>query len=375
VSRLVFKVMKAAAAFHAVDYNARKQRQGKAALAYMGGFGPLQEMGERADGKEVKRYLQRYSERNTRIRNPQFHAILSAKGRSIGEGEMVQTALRVMSGLGYAENPIAVYLHSDTRNLHLHIVSSRVGPDGRKVSDRFEGIRAQRIINAELGIDPAGEFRSNLSAALSYRFSSLRQFELLMELRGYRSRRVGDILEFFRHGTRQGKVELSLLEKTIAERPVEAASRARVRGLILGNMEGQERELTDRSRTRGRQDLGSELTDSLHRRFGLQFVFFSSGGHGRPYGYVVIDHAHRAVHKGGDVLRLAQLTGESEIRREAGDRSSVGQREGGGGPSERMDGMALSGMLDELVRQVETDAGRDVKESERIARWKKPRRI
>jgi hypothetical protein len=146
MSEVVFKILKAGTSFHAMDYNGRKERNGQARLVHMEGFGPFQDGRTHADPREMKRYLELHSSRNPRVRHPQFHAILSVRGHSSSERSMVDMAKSVMHQLGYKGNPIAIYAHSDTANRHLHIITSRVGLNGRKVNDRFEGMRAQGFI-------------------------------------------------------------------------------------------------------------------------------------------------------------------------------------------------------------------------------------
>jgi hypothetical protein len=41
------------------------------------------------------------------------------------------------------------------------------------------------------------------------------------------------------------------------------------------------------------------------------FVYFTGKKHGKPYGYAIIDHDHKTIIKGGDVMSLGQLTGLS----------------------------------------------------------------
>jgi hypothetical protein len=375
MSRVVLKVLKAGSRFKAMDYNGRKETQGKARLMHFANFGLLQDGRSHVSSRDMRRYLELYSAMNSRIRHPQFHAILSAKGQTVSPEELTRLALSVMEGLGYRDNPVAVYAHSDTRNTHVHVVSSRVGPDGRKIADRFEGMRAQRLLHAAMEIDTSKEFQRDLSAALSYRFSSIRQFELLMELRGYRSRRDGDSIRFFRHGKSQGSVTLSRLQRQMAAHPIGASQAARLRGLILANANGLDRTLVEKNsgRGKGKNSLGSAFTDDLHRRFGLQFVFFSSSGHQRPYGYAIIDHANKAVYKGGGVLRLAQVIGESDLTSRG--KSSVGGCNEGDDAYKRTtalnDGGSLASSLDDLIRQVEGDVLNHLKIEEGASRKRK----
>ena len=113
----------------------------------------------------------------------------------------------------------------------------------------------------------------------------------------------------------------------------------------------------------------------MHRRFGLQFVFFRAGGHERPYGYAVIDHVNRMVHKGGDILRLGQILGESDgVRDEKRERKKYG-RHGDDDENKEFrtsseDGSLISA-FDTFIRQVEGDMKADVRSEQQLSNRKK----
>jgi hypothetical protein len=128
-------------------------------------------------------------------------------------------------------------------------------------------------------------------------------------------------------------------------------------------------------RDKGKRKLASELTEHMHRRFGLQFVFFRAGGHERPYGYAVIDHVNRMVHKGGDILRLGQILGESDgVRDDKRERKKY-ERPGGDDENKEFrasyeDGSLMSA-FDAFIRQVEGDMKADVRSEDHVARKKR----
>ena len=73
----IFKIMPAAGSnFSAVNYIEKKVKQGKGGLVYFENFGNLQDRTE-ISKEEFKKYLQDYSARNTKIKNPVFHATCS----------------------------------------------------------------------------------------------------------------------------------------------------------------------------------------------------------------------------------------------------------------------------------------------------------
>jgi len=379
MSELVFKIMKAGRSFHAIDYNDRKEARGQARLLHWQGFGEWQDGRTRIDGRTMTAFLERQAGRNPRVTHPQFHAILSSRGESVPLERMQERALALLDALGYGRNPILLYSHADTRHRHLHIVSCRVDPEGRKINDRFEGIRAGKVLQQLEGVDTARAFGRDLEEALGYRFGTLRQFALLMEMRGYRSRKEGGDLRFFRHGSVQGSVSLERIERQRVTG--EEMGAARIRGLILAHRQAFDSTLSEQGPVRkgSPRRWASPLTQELHRRFGCQFVFFAAGRHERPYGYVVIDHVNRNVVKGGEVLRMAQLIGPTASpgamsggMSEAGTkgREDFGAEEvqERGGPSP---GLAAS--VDAWMQRIEEDARADMRQAGAVDRRRRKR--
>jgi hypothetical protein len=80
------------------------------------------------------------------------------------------------------------------------------------------------------------------------------------------------------------------------------------------------------------QKYATALTEHLKKTFGWEFVFFKSGNHDKPYGYVIIDHKNRQVYKGNEVMKLHELlnidkTGEVSIKPSTTENKSVLQLE------------------------------------------------
>jgi hypothetical protein len=311
MNALVFKILKPSATFRGVEYNGRKVEKGQAVLLHRSGFGPVGIIGRSPSWRQLQGHLVTHSSSNRRIRQPQFHAILSCRNHSHTPEQLGRIGLSLMDRLGYGGNPMLLYTHHDTRHNHIHIVTSRVGRDGRKVPDRFEAIRSQRILMELLGRDAGDHFKKAVEKALSYRFSTVAQFMLLMESQGYKGLRRGDGVSFIRHGTVQGAVPLSVLDSRSAAPRIGASDRGRVRALILRHADQHDRTLQAQTAGKYGGDMRwqSALTRHLHGRYGLEFVFFTGKGHAKPYGYAIIDHANKVVFKGGDVMGMPELTG------------------------------------------------------------------
>ena len=136
----------------------------------------------RSTTEELTGYLKKYSSANSRIRKPQFHVAVSCKGREMTESELLDFAHQYLKEMGYAElgQPWLFYAHHDTDNTHLHIITSRVAPDGRKIAHSHERRRSQEVIDRILGTDRQKRTENDITAARQYTFSSFAQFKAIM---------------------------------------------------------------------------------------------------------------------------------------------------------------------------------------------------
>ena len=128
--------------FHAVGYNERKVAKGTARLLEMKNFGALGTFGKPTPDELVS-YLMEYTSRNDRIQKAQFHVSFSCKGHEMSEAEVLEFAHQYLKEMGYMEEgqPLLAYSHYDTDNTHVHIVTSRIAPDGRKIEHVTTGSR------------------------------------------------------------------------------------------------------------------------------------------------------------------------------------------------------------------------------------------
>ncbi|HUZ57497.1 MAG TPA: relaxase/mobilization nuclease domain-containing protein, partial [Hanamia sp.] len=313
----IFKIMSAAGGnFNAVNYNEKKVKQGVAGLVFFENFGSLQDKKE-ITKEEFKKYLQAYSSRNNKIKNPVFHATCSCKERELSHEQLKDIALEIMQSLGYKENPVLIYEHHDTKNNHIHIVTSRVGEDGKKIKDNFEGKRANQFLNAILTREPHQEFNLLLNNALSYKFGTQAQFVLLMEMNGYRIQKKNGNLLFFKHGEKQGEISLIDIDKRIKLVENERRNTDQIKAIIhkyKNQYSGKLHSNHDHKFTTEQKKFESDLTDFLKQKFGMDFIFFIGKDKDKPYGYMIIDHHNREVYKGSDVLKLDYLINDSVVK-------------------------------------------------------------
>ena len=134
---MIATILPSSTTFHAVDYNERKVSEGVAELLEMKGFDYLIPPYTPDD---LKDHLIKYSERNGHIKKPQFHLAISCRGDEYTYKQLLDIAHQYLKEMGYGEEgqPVLIYAHHDTDNNHLHIVTSRVAPDGHKINDHHE---------------------------------------------------------------------------------------------------------------------------------------------------------------------------------------------------------------------------------------------
>lgn len=278
--------------FHAVGYNERKVSKGVARLIEMQNFGTLGAF-DKPTPEELVQYLQEYTSRNNRIQKPQFHVAISCKGHEMSETELLEFAHRYLSEMGYAEagQPLLIYSHYDTDNTHLHIVTSRIASDGRKIAHDHERRRSQEAIDRILGNDRKAKVEKDLESAKAYTFSSFAQFKAVLTSMGYEVYQKNDKV-FVKHG---GKVQKELPLSEI-EALYKNGYRDRTRCRQLRSILKKYRDVSAYK---------EELQKELKSKFGIDIVFF--GRKDTAYGYMIVDHANKTVINGARVLSMEVL--------------------------------------------------------------------
>lgn len=93
------------------------------------------------------------------LSQPVFHASLNPHPDDrLDDFQLLEIAHRYMEEMGYGDQPYVVFRHRDIDREHLHIVSSRIKPDGRPVDYyryKERSVRATRRIEREYGLHPA----------------------------------------------------------------------------------------------------------------------------------------------------------------------------------------------------------------------------
>ncbi|MDB5118760.1 MAG: Relaxase/mobilization nuclease domain protein [Mucilaginibacter sp.] len=252
--------------FAGVKYNTDKVDRNTGELMLIANFGAMQAL-TNPRPQDLVNYLLMVSAQNKVIKNTQFHAVISASGRNYNKQELTKAAVMWMKEMKYGGQPYLITFHKDTENNHVHVVSSRVGKDGKQIDRDYEHIRAVRNINKVLGYD----------FAMQYRFSTKAQFYLILGNRGFLGR---DYLD-------EGKLQ----KRLNAYKP----DKARIADL-------KELFITHKA--------NPAFVQLMQAQYDIDLVFHASEGK-KPYGYTVIDHATKQVFKGSEILNLKFLLDEN----------------------------------------------------------------
>lgn len=205
---MVVKIMnpKGAGLSSVLEYNERKVSQGEASLLGVSGMEyPVEDDG-------IRRTFDHYLWLNRKSRDVSFHMTVNpAEGEKWDDGKMMRYVAELMEGLGYGEgHPYAVYRHTDTGRTHYHVVSVRTDRNGKKIYDYRDKSRCNRLarqLEDKYGYvlgnpgrmkvnrfrveqftpgagDVTAQMRYLFEHALQYRFTSFRQFEMILHVHG-----------------------------------------------------------------------------------------------------------------------------------------------------------------------------------------------
>lgn len=291
---MIVTILKSSSTFSAVNYNERKVAKGTAELLEISNFDYLQKTGN-LTATNLQEYLVKYSSINQNIKNTQFHVAVSCKKQEYTYDQLLDIAHQYLKEMGYADKgqPVLIYAHHDTDNNHIHIVTSRVNPQGKKIEHDNERRRSQAIINKIMGIEPKKEAKTIIDKAMGYSFATLGQFQAILESNGYESYIEDDRLNVKKGGTVLDSIAIKEIEVAMAQKSKEDTSkqRKRLKAILL-----KYKELAANK---------EDLNQMLKKKLGISLVFV--GKKDTPYGYMVVDHKNKAVYKGSEVLDIKTL--------------------------------------------------------------------
>ena len=197
-----------ASLYGALAYNGQKINEGEGKLLlsnkiFDDGTGTM-------DIARVASDFERYLPQRMRTEKPIIHISLNPHpDDKLTDTKLNDIAREYMDKIGYGEQPYVVFKHEDIDRHHLHIVSIRVGLDGKRLDNDYIHRRSKRTTDAlekKYGLRPSGNSRQqqeqgalrkvdvahgkvkrqigNVLKGLSenYRFQSLGEYRALLSL-------------------------------------------------------------------------------------------------------------------------------------------------------------------------------------------------
>ena len=295
---MIITILPSSANFHAVAYNEMKVEKGVATLLEAQNILGLRP--EAFTTEKLRQFFIDYSLRNTHIQNAQFHVAVSCKGTEYTHQQLLDIAHRYLKEMGYADKgqPLLVYAHHDMDNNHIHIVTSRVAPDGHKIDHNHEKRRSRaatlKIMEEYTGQDQEPKVNDIAKDALSYRYTSKAQFCAIMESLGYECKDDEEkpMVHLYRNGEELGTIQVQLImQYALKENKPDDKRRRQLRTIL--------------QKYRNLSANKDELAAHMKRKFGVSLVFVGKAD--TPYGYIVVDHKNKTVFKGGEFLSIKEL--------------------------------------------------------------------
>lgn len=113
----------------------------------------------------IKETLEQVDSFNPICQKPTFHVSLSfpPNEMTLDNATLQAIANEFMQGLGYKDNPYAIYRYYDADNQHIHIVSTRIDWNGKRIK------RTERIVNLQHKMKENTEMHSELALEKNYR--------------------------------------------------------------------------------------------------------------------------------------------------------------------------------------------------------------
>ncbi|WP_301345335.1 relaxase/mobilization nuclease domain-containing protein, partial [uncultured Muribaculum sp.] len=330
--------------FPGAGYNERKVAEGVARLMAMENVDAamrhkvelLHEVGFDCAG-EIEKYLKERSRTygNTKTTRFQFHIAASVKGQVMSADELTDFARKLMAEAGYGRQPYFVYYHHDTDNNHVHILSTRIQPNGFPIPDHHDYARLNAAANRILSSD----INRDIQRMFSYGYLTEGQFANIIRSHGYKFERMDEGYVLFRGGVKAATISLSEIEKHIAqENDVRKERTKQLRAIIrkykdgiaegkvqnVENVKGHKGQKKKYVRRKVNPDIRkikgsngktlsqeeqrhlSELLDTLKTKFGID-IHFQKDRNGEIRGYGIVDHNRKMALDGSKVMKLSEL--------------------------------------------------------------------
>lgn len=185
---MVAKINVGSSLYGALAYNGEKVNEGEGKLLasnkiFDNGTGGIDIARAMAD-------FQRYLPERMRTEKAVMHISLNPHpDDKLTDTELADIAREYMEKIGYGEQPFVVFKHEDISRQHLHIVSIRVGKDGKRLNNDYIHRRSKRATDAiekQYNLHPSGSRRQRLEQGALHKVNASE---------GNVKRQVGNVLK------------------------------------------------------------------------------------------------------------------------------------------------------------------------------------
>ena len=317
---MIVKILSSASSnFHGVKYNDKKRESGAGELMLMQNF--PDGIDEKSKQEEVRNYFKAIS-KSDKVKKPQFHATISTKFQNHSKEELTEIGKHFMKEMGYENQPYIIVFHNDTENNHIHLVSTRVDKTtGKKMDDSFEKLKSQRALQKVLAELQGVDLDKELEKLLKYKYSTVKQLELLLERSGFKfikNRENDTAFDILKNGVKQKTIfdnQIVFNSKSDSKRANQIKAFLNKYKEVYSNKvfkvidnreaEGIEDDQTKRNAT-PKIEFESELQHKMREMFGIDIVFHHKDGQ-QPFGYSLIDHKTQKVFKGSEIMKMNEI--------------------------------------------------------------------
>ncbi|MFS2185622.1 relaxase/mobilization nuclease domain-containing protein [Mucilaginibacter sp. Mucisp84] len=308
---MIVRILSSSASFHGVSYNTDKIDRGLGELMKVSGFGALQGLTELRP-EDYRNELKAVSALNKAIKSPQFHAAISAPGKTYDRYQLTAIAEEWLKAMGYGNQPYLIVFHQDTANNHVHVVSTRINKEGKQINRDFEYIRSVQQLNRVMGLDEKHSVTVDIEKALAYRFATIAQFKMILENQGYTLKEESGQLQVIKFGTKLADLSIEELIRRLNNDKPDAKRTTQLKAILMKYAKVYDstikQEIIPLPGRYGKPtgNYTSELAAHLKEKHGLILIFHASENK-QPYGYSLIDHSRKAVYKGSEIMPLKDL--------------------------------------------------------------------
>ncbi|MCT2409983.1 relaxase/mobilization nuclease domain-containing protein [Chryseobacterium antibioticum] len=294
--------------FGSVRYNEDKIDKGKGELVSAKNFPSFIDVRNK---DQVKQYLKSIEPRNKKFENVHFHVSISCKGREYSKETLKNIGDDFMKNLGYDNQPYIAVFHSDTKNNHVHLVSTNVNVEnGKQMVHSYTKLKCQEALaKAEkniLGID----YNLKLENLLSYSCNNISQIQKLLKHNGFDSYIEDDSLSILYHDTKLRDIEIKNIKLTNG---ADRKSAKQVTAILNKYKEISNNKVFGIVNDNKVVDWKSQLQKDLKTKFGFD-ILFSYSEDKTPFGYTLIDNKNKCVFKGSDIADMKNIFTFTDIK-------------------------------------------------------------